>query len=303
MKHPCPFAGNRGFTLVEAIVVIVITGIIGAMVAVFIRSPVEGYMDAERRAGLTDIADTAVRRMARDIRLALPNSVRTPADGSGLCIEFMPTRIGARYRAVVDGSTGNGDVLDFTTLDASFDMLWLNSTLPADNRIVAGDVVVVYNDGSASGNAYAGVNAIQVSGVAEPGGTANSTAITFVGVGAAAPFNRKLLPGESPGGRFQVIPSATHVVSYFCNGTQLTRHTRLLGAAWGRPANCAAMVAGATSAVLATNLGACSLIYDPPGVSTGLSRFGIVSMTLGITDAPTGETVNLYHQVHVDNTP
>ena len=66
---------NCGFTLIEAIVVIVITGIIASMVAVFIRTPVDGYLDAERRAGLTDIADTAVRRMARDIRLALPNSV------------------------------------------------------------------------------------------------------------------------------------------------------------------------------------------------------------------------------------
>ena len=33
---------SRGFTLVEAIVVIVITGIIAGMVAVFIRSPVDG---------------------------------------------------------------------------------------------------------------------------------------------------------------------------------------------------------------------------------------------------------------------
>lgn len=150
----CLLTRNRGFTLIEAIVVIVITGIIAGMVAVFIRTPVDGYLDAERRAGLTDIADTAVRRMARDLRLALPNSVRTSADGSGLCIEFIPTKIGARYRAVVDGTTGNGDPLDFTTVDDRFEMLWLNSTLPADSRIAAGDVVVVFNDGSSSGNAY-----------------------------------------------------------------------------------------------------------------------------------------------------
>lgn len=298
-----PRTSNRGFTLIEAIVVIVITGILAGMVAVFIRTPVDGYLDAERRAGLSDIADTAVRRMARDIRLALPNSVRTSADGSGSCIEFIPTKIGARYRAEVDGTTGNGDRLDFTTIDDRFEMLWLNSALPADSRIAAGDVVVVFNDGSASGNAYTGINAIQVAAVAEPGSTPNTTAISFVGTGAAAPFGRKQLPSQSPGSRFQVIPAGSHVVSFRCAGGSLTRHTRVLGAAWTPPATCAAMVAGATSSVLANHLGSCSLTYDPPGVSTGLSRFGIVSISLGITDAASGETIPLYHQTHVDNTP
>lgn len=294
---------ERGFTLVEAIVVIVITGIIAGMVAVFIRSPVDSYVAAERRAGLTDIADTAVRRIARDLRLALPNSVRMSADNSGQCIEFMPTRIGARYRTEVDGGTGNGNLLDFTAEDTGFDMLWPNSSLPAAQQVAARDIVVVYNDGSASGNAYTGVNAIQVAGVAEPGGTANTTAINFVGTGVAVPFNRKPLPSESPFGRFHVVPGPTHVVAYRCNGGLLTRHTRTLAAVWAQPANCAAMAAGATTATLATGLANCSLVYIPPGASTGLSRNGIVSMTLGITDAPSGETVNLYHQVHVDNTP
>lgn len=291
----------RGFTLIEAIVVIVITGIIGGMVAVFIRSPVDGYMDAQRRAELTDVADTAVRRMARDIRLALPNSVRISGNADDHCIEFIPTKIGARYRAVVDGA-GNGDPLDFTAVDGSFDMLWSNASLPPGSQIAAGDVVVVFNDGSATGDAYSGNNAIQVAGT-DPDVIPNSTPIRLVAVGAAPPFGRKLLPSASPYGRFQVIPAGSHVVSYRCNNRTLTRNTRVLNAAWDRPATCAAMVAGANSAVLANNVGVCSFAYEPPGANTALMRFGIVSVMLGITDLPTGETVNLYHQVHVDNTP
>lgn len=291
---------SRGFTLVEAIVVIVITGIIGGMVAMFIRSPVQGYVDAQRRSELSDEADTAMRRMARDFRLALPNSIRTPADASDQCLEFIPTKIGARYRSVVDGSNGLGDALDFTVVDGAFEMLWPNGNLPADSQVGVGDVVVVFNDGSANGDAYAGRNAIQVAAVAA-GGTPNSTLLSFVTAAQALPFNRKQLSAESPFGRFQVVAAGAHVVAYRCNGGALTRHTRVLAGVWARPGSCAAMVAGAAAATLATNVATCSLSYDPPGVSTALSRFGIVSISLGISVA--GETVSLYEQIHVDNTP
>ena len=72
-----------GFTLVEMIIVMVITGIIGGMVAIFLRAPVQQYMSTARRADMTDIADTALRRIGRDLRLALPNSVRVNTSGSG----------------------------------------------------------------------------------------------------------------------------------------------------------------------------------------------------------------------------
>src|SRR5690606_28790817 len=84
-----------GFTLVEAVIVIAISGIVAAVVAVFIRAPVESYLDLNTRAELTDIADTAVRRMARDVRLALPNSIRSPG---AQCFEYLATSTGGRYR-------------------------------------------------------------------------------------------------------------------------------------------------------------------------------------------------------------
>ncbi|MFH1495574.1 MAG: type II secretion system protein, partial [Pseudomonadota bacterium] len=101
---------QRGFTLVEAVVAIVITGIVAAMVSMFIRVPIQQYMDAESRAAITDVADTALRRIGRDLRLALPNSVRV--DPTGKYIEFLMTSGGGRYLAEDDG-VAVGNVLDF----------------------------------------------------------------------------------------------------------------------------------------------------------------------------------------------
>jgi len=76
-------------TLIEMIVVIAITGILAAAVAVFIRRPVEGYIDAARRAELSDVADTALRRITRDLRTVLPNSIRITTAGGVNYLEYL----------------------------------------------------------------------------------------------------------------------------------------------------------------------------------------------------------------------
>ena len=101
---------QQGFTLAEAVIVIVITGIISAIVAVFIVRPVEGYTQAVARAETTDVADTAMRRIARDVRLALPNSIRVSADQRSL--ELLLTKTGGRYLAEED-MQATGNVLRF----------------------------------------------------------------------------------------------------------------------------------------------------------------------------------------------
>jgi MSHA biogenesis protein MshO len=88
--------------------VISVVGILAGIVAVFIRSPMEGYMAASRRAELTDAADAALLRISRDVRTALPNSVRVVSasgtvgscGGSEACyLEYLPIEDGGRYRA------------------------------------------------------------------------------------------------------------------------------------------------------------------------------------------------------------
>ncbi len=289
---PLPTSHQGGFTLVEMIMVIVITGIIGGMVAVFLNAPIRQYQDVARRAEMTDIADTALRRISRDLRLALPNSVRvTGACGGGdACfIEFLPTGSascvpgvpcvgGGRYRA---GAGGTDDELDFTAADASFEVL---GAMPV---VAAGDQIVVYNLGIPGADAYAGDNRATAAAPAAPV------------VNLAAPF---LFPFDSPGRRFHVI---TTPVTYACApaaggvGGTLTRWQGYAIAA----AQPLALPAGGTASLLATNVSSCRFAYDGFVVA---QRSGLVTMHLAITEADTNgvnETVTLYSAAHVSNQP
>jgi MSHA biogenesis protein MshO len=267
-----PTSKHNGFTLIEMIIVIAITAIVGSMVALFLRAPLDSYIAQDRRARLADTADSALRRMARDIRLALPNSVRVTTVGSVVYLEFLGTHSGGRYRA-----QGGGDILDFSGADNSFDVLGP----PIDME--AGDRIAVYNLGIDGADAWKGETLAAYTGAA---GSTNSIA-----------FAAKQFPLASPGNRFQVVDGP---VSYVCDpgaGT-LTRY-------WGYAISAAqpTAFAGATPrALLATHVSApvgspCSFDYQP-GVT---ERGGLVSVTLSLSQA--GETVSLYATTQVSNQP
>jgi MSHA biogenesis protein MshO len=288
-----------GFTLVEMIIVIVITGIIGSIVAVFMRAPIDGYVDSARRAELTDIADTSLRRVARDLRLALPNSVRRrTATGGKVYLEFIPTIGGGRYRSgedvsddVCPGVTAQDDVLSFSAADTCFEVL---GAMPP---VAAGDQLVVYNLGITGADAYEGKSTVahnrrEVSGVG-----ANSISLTS---GAALPFDSCAFnaSGLVVGGcRFQIVQKP---VTYECapvaggTGGTLTRWQGYTIQA----AQPTSLPAGGSSATLATNVSACDFTYEGNVVA---ERSGLVTMHLTITEQ--GESVTLYGATHVSNVP
>ena len=299
MKELAKHKHAGGFTLVEVIMVLTITAILAAGVAVFLRKPIGGYLDLARRTELSDIADTAVRRISRDLHLALPNSVRVvPTDAS--CLEFIPTLNGGRYRADVDG-TGGGNV--FSTSAALSQLDVLGPLSPLNPVPILNDRVVVYNLGIAGADAYAGDNMAIVAA-----GTTTSLII----------FNPAFqFPFASPGNRFHVISGSEQSVFYVCvaaggvpvgidatgNGNGiLYRLTRTLNAV--APTACPAIPLG--TPILAQNLSTCQFIYAN-GVAGVTERYGLVSMRLGITQktqvANDSDTVNIYHEVHVNNVP
>jgi MSHA biogenesis protein MshO len=274
---------QRGFTLVELVMVIVILGVISSMAAVFMRGPIEAYFATARRAALTDLADTVFRRVERDLRKALPNSIRTPVTVPvNQCLEFIPTKTGGRYRA---DSTAAG--LNFDAADTGFNMLGRNSILPVDQRIVASDYIAVYNLGPSvpGADAYNQDNTSQVSVV----GTEFQNA-SPVGWETPITIASKLFPLASGSNRFHVIPAAEHVVSYVCSGNKLYRTVNSSSFSSSCPTS---------GPVIATNVANC--FFDSSG--DDLSRNALVRILLQLKDGTSNESVQLQQEVHVDNTP
>ncbi|MEW5972929.1 MAG: prepilin-type N-terminal cleavage/methylation domain-containing protein [Pseudomonadota bacterium] len=272
MNRPQP---NQGFTLLELVLVMVLIGILAALTVDILLKPFRAFQDQARRAELVAEADTAMTRMVRELRHALPNSVRV--GGGGKYLEFIPTIDGGRYRAAQDPTMpGTEDTLDFTQPDSSFEVVGgLQS-----GETQAGDYVVVYNT-TASGlgtNAYQGDNRalIHIQSV-----DANSITLAI-----PQQFPHPSLDAQ----RFDVVPS-TGPVTFYCHAGQLRRHTGY-GFQSGQPT-------GFTNqgALLAGHVTLCQFDYDPGDHV----RHGIVTMRLELSDE--GETIALLYQAQVVNAP
>ncbi|HTT10652.1 MAG TPA: prepilin-type N-terminal cleavage/methylation domain-containing protein [Burkholderiaceae bacterium] len=279
--HPSRF--SRGFSLVELVVVIVVLGILGASVAVFINNPVRGFFATARRAQLTDAADTTVRRMIRDLQSATPNSVRITASGSTFYLEYTPISDMGRYRYATSGGndpTGT-NVLDVTDpTDTSFQVLGPPVNVPAAAKLV------IFNLGYGSSDLYAGGNRRDVTTAA---GSASS--ITFTSTGSA-------WPADSPDHRFYLVTTpVTYVCAPVAGGTgRLDRYSGYALQATQPASTTTLPLSTASDALMLDKVSGC--LFETTPVLANLNAVGI---TLQLTDS--GETVTLYAQTYLDNTP
>jgi len=293
---------SQGFTLVEAIVVMVIIGIVAGMVAVFIRVPILGYRDTVDRAELTDQADLALRRMARDIRLAVPNSVRVMSDAAGpnqrSALEFLLTKSGGRYLSVDDGVAPDPSLssLDDAALPLSFTVI---APPRSFERVIPGDLLVVYNlgGGAAPADAYSGGNTAlirTISGVVDNTPVGSIRTLTL----DRNPFANQNPRMTSPTSGFQVASGA---VSFVCAPAGDGMFT--LWRVWNYGINATQSIpAGGSRAMVATRLDTCANLFSYGSAAT--LRTGMVLLSLGLKGrTPDSATVRLVHQVHVENIP
>lgn len=266
----------RGFTLIEMIIAIVITGIIAGMVAVFIVKPVQGYLDTVRRAELTDMADLALKRMALEIRTAVPNTVMVHTDPS--YVQFIPATGGGRYCTDADTCPTSPPLTDFsptptTSHSTTFDVLGPPPT------VNPGDKIIIYNTGqSPEMNAYSNTNN-------NCGGN-----LTPTGTPSTLTYDSTTFPYASPSNRFQVAPSSGPV-QFNCTANQVQRVN-------GAVPFCGTTPTPSTPSVLAAaDSVSCNFTYDAAVSGTN----GLLTMSLTLTKS--GESVTLVNQIHVDNTP
>lgn len=302
MRRTVPSRAPReaGLSLIELVVAIVVVAIIVAVVGYFLL-PLRQAVDLAVRAELTDAADNALQRIGREVRLALPNSVRIPG-GSGQVVEFLPVVTAGRYRAEGYGSGApvgtpcspgvpESDRLLFGAVDTCFKTIGtVEAAITNAHRLVLNN----YGEGFPGQDAYEAAGAVNWRQIANPVPAAGShDRIHFASLAA---FDRTL--HDSPGRRYYVIANP---VSFSCDlGTgRLTRHE-----GYGAPQPAPQPTGGALGAgdLLAGNVSRCVFEYQP-NVAPGI---GVVTLRLGLSKALSGggmETIELVHAVHVRNLP
>ena len=286
----------RGFTLIEAIISIVIMGIIAVLISSFIKAPVDSYMDTVRRANLTDAADGALRRVARDVRAALSNSLRSISNdpNNTSCIEFLPVVASGRYRNTFavpsdppETTDIPGNVFNFTTTGPfSFDALANNNL----DRLPEGtNHVVVYNIGVSDSDAYVGSNRRSI------------TSLKLSGISPILKVTGVKFPFESPGKRFQVIPNYSVVYSCDLDAGQLLRSTRQFSNtepfSLDPLVDCPVAGSSGSPSVLVNKVTSCDFTYIP----AANQRNGLLTLQLELTQSD--ETIQLYQEIHVNNLP
>lgn len=289
------FKSQRGFSFVELIMVIIVVGALAAVLTVFVVPSVQGYMSQRDRSAMQSAAQAALQAMNRDVRAAVPNSLRSPNDQ---CFELVPTIGGGRYRMAADTVNDASDcsvasncsaVLDTSVEITRFDVLGgLNGSA------AVGDFVVVGNQNG--DEVYRSL------------ATSNRSALTSVNDAMAKPafgsqrlaFGLRQFPSGYAGGRFQIVAAAEQSVFYVCSGAgidangdgtgTLYRLRRSFTAAY--PTSCPA-----GGDVLATQVFACSFSYS----SVALSERGLLSLRLELSRK--GEKVGLQFDTMTSNIP
>ena len=267
---------QRGFTLVELVMVIVIISIVGAVSVQFIRHSSQSVIDTAGRQQLAASSAIINEQITRALRDALPGSIRTTADNR--CVEYMPVVAASTYTSLTTGGP-----------TASFQAVPYSMTQEINGY------VSVYP--LADSNLYDLSNPGAITTVSETLPEGNSVATgnpVSVALSPAHTFSN-----ASPVDRFYL--SATPVA--ICQqGNFLYRFS-----GYGFIANVANLIASLPTdfaggrEVLAFPLVTNSLSFQINAAT--LVRNGVVTFQYQLQNTRNGDTMDLVQEVHIRNVP
>jgi len=287
---------SRGFTLIELILVILILGVMAAVMVVFLKPAFDTYIDTGHRAALHDTADLALRRLLRDVRRAVPNSVRLPESH---CVEMVPASNFGRLRMGFDRANDSG-VLCTPGANCS---AWLDVTQPSttvdvftpmDTAPKVGDFLVIGNQNGA--DVYSGASRATLTAVSTPNAKFGTQRLGY----AAQQFS----PGFASG-RFAVVPANQQAVFYVCAGLGMDANGNGTGALYRlshygfNAAYPAACPSAAGAKLMVDKLVDCNIVYSPTQGAT--EQYGFVWMQMDLMIH--GERATLTAGAHVLNAP
>lgn len=214
---------ENGFTLVELVVVIVLSAIVIGFAAMFMTTPMDAYFAQSRRSELTESSDAIARQISVDLRRALPNSVRISNVGTRAIVELLLTDEVVFYR---DGVGAAITELDVGTVDGQFHTL--GRFYPGDvyppARALAGNFHLAVGNRGLPAPGILGRDAYQLTNVITP----NITQITLNSSAIPGEDSVTLLPafqfnGGSPSNRIFLVSTP---VTYICNSAANARTLR-----------------------------------------------------------------------------
>lgn len=273
-SRTCGMRAHResGFSLLEMVVVLILSSILMAVVAMIMRFPIDAYYDTLRRGQLGNAAASAAARMSDEIRQGLPNSLRQHDFGQASnCIEFIPLAASAVYRQTA-ASDGSGDPLTFNVADNSFDLLSAGQ-LPDFSS--ATFHVVIYNLGIPGANAYDAASRASIA--------ASGSSTSHIKLAQSRKF-----PLPSPNNVLHIIPDQS--VIYSCHDGKLLRSTQTLSTTL--PTSCPQ-----TGTLMADRVAQCGFFYNQGSTA----NTGLLSLRIALQDKD--EQLIIYRDIGVDNVP
>lgn len=265
---------SQGFTLIELIMGIVILGIVAVISTQFVSQSSEGYQTTAERQKLAVAASVASEKLSRELREAVPNSIRVLSATSMNCVEFLPAL------AVTD-------YLDATlaTSVSSISAVGIGESVTAQ--------VAVYPIDSSELYSPANPGTLTTGSATLPAGPGAVT----INLSAAHRFTE-----DAPSRRLYMVGSAT-AYCHLASSDQLQRYTGYSASAnvSGLPA---ALASASSRAVVVADLDTAAanraqFNYNVPT----LNRNAVVTMKLAMHDPVSGERFRFSQEVQIRNVP